>query len=63
MSKSMYKTIMLKLSGETLAGPEGFGINPQKARDIAQRVKVVRDLGIQVGIVIGAATYGAGELG
>jgi len=63
MSKSMYKTIMLKLSGETLAGPEGFGINPQKARDIAQRVKVVRDLGIQVGIVIGAGNLWRGRTG
>jgi len=43
MPQSKYKTIMLKLSGETLAGPEGFGINAQKARDIAQRVKVVRN--------------------
>ncbi len=63
MSKSMYKTIMLKLSGETLAGPEGFGINAQKARDIAQRVKVVRDLGIQVGIVIGAGNLWRGRTG
>jgi uridylate kinase len=63
MSKSIYKTIMLKLSGETLAGLEGFGINAQKARDIAQRVKVVRDLDIQVGIVIGAGNLWRGRTG
>jgi len=63
MPKSKYKTIMLKLSGETLAGPEGFGINAQKARDIAQRVKAVRDLGIQVGIVIGAGNLWRGRTG
>ena len=63
MPQSKYKTIMLKLSGETLAGPEGFGINPQKAQDIAQRVKVVRDLGIQVGIVIGAGNLWRGRTG
>jgi len=63
MSKSIYKTIMLKLSGETLAGPEGFGINAQKARDIAQRVKAVRDLDIQVGIVIGAGNLWRGRTG
>ena len=63
MPKSIYETIMLKLSGETLAGPEGFGINAQKARDIAQRVKAVRDLDIQVGIVIGAGNLWRGRTG
>jgi len=63
MSKSIYKTIMLKLSGETLAGPEGFGINALKARDIAQRVKAVRDLDVQVGIVIGAGNLWRGRTG
>jgi len=63
MSKSIYKTIMLKLSGETLAGSEGFGINAQKARDIAQRVKAVRDLDVQVGIVIGAGNLWRGRTG
>jgi len=63
MPKSKYKTIMLKLSGETLAGPEGFGINAQKARDIAQRVKEVSNLGIQVGIVIGAGNLWRGRTG
>jgi len=63
MPQSKYKTIMLKLSGETLAGPEGFGINAQKARDIAQRVKVVRNLDIQVAIVIGAGNLWRGRTG
>jgi len=63
MPQSKYKTIMLKLSGETLAGPEGFGINAQKARDIAQRVKAVRDLDIQVSIVIGAGNLWRGRTG
>jgi uridylate kinase len=55
--------IMLKLSGEALAGTEGFGINAQKAREIAQRVKVVRDMGVQVGIVIGAGNLWRGRIG
>ena len=54
---------MLKLSGEALAGPNGSGINAQKARDIAQRVKEVHDLGIQVGIVIGAGNLWRGRIG
>jgi uridylate kinase len=63
MPQSKYKTIMLKLSGETLAGPEGFGINAQKALDIAQRVKEVRNLDIQVAIVIGAGNLWRGRTG
>ncbi|MCD6577695.1 MAG: UMP kinase [Anaerolineaceae bacterium] len=63
MPQSKYKLIMLKLSGEALAGPNGSGINAQKARDIAQRVKEVRDLGVQVGIVIGAGNLWRGRIG
>jgi len=63
MPQSKYKLIMLKLSGEALAGPEGFGINGQKTRDIAQRVKEVRDMGVQVGIVIGAGNLWRGRVG
>ena len=63
MPQPRYKMIMLKLSGEALAGPEGFGINAQKAREIAQRVKVVRDMGVQVGIVIGAGNLWRGRIG
>ena len=63
MPQSKYKLIMLKLSGEALAGPNGSGINAQKARDIAQRVKEVHDLGIQVGIVIGAGNLWRGRIG
>ena len=63
MPQPRYKMIMLKLSGEALAGPEGFGINAQKAQDIAQRVKAVRDMGVQVGIVIGAGNLWRGRIG
>jgi len=63
MPQSKYKLIMLKLSGEALAGPEGFGINGQKTQDIAQRVKEVRDMGVQVGIVIGAGNLWRGRVG
>jgi uridylate kinase len=63
MAQLKYKTIMLKLSGEALAGPEGFGINAQKARDIGQRVKEVRDMGVQVGIVVGAGNLWRGRVG
>ena len=63
MAKPKYKLIMLKLSGEALAGPDGFGINAQRAHEIAQRVKGVYDLGVGVAIVIGAGNLWRGKIG
>jgi uridylate kinase len=63
MAQPKYKLIMLKLSGEALAGPEGFGINAQRAQDIAKRVKEVREMDVQVGIVIGAGNLWRGRVG
>lgn len=58
-----YKRILLKLSGESLAGPEGFGIDPLRAEDVARRVQNIIDLGIEVSIVIGAGNLWRGRLG
>lgn len=58
-----YRRILLKLSGEALAGPQGFGIDPQKAEDIAKRVQEVKDLGVDVVIVIGAGNLWRGRIG
>jgi len=59
----VYKRILLKLSGEALTGPQGFGIDPTRAEDVAQRVKDVRELGIDVAIVIGAGNLWRGRIG
>ena len=58
-----YRRILLKLSGEALAGDDGFGIDPQRAESIAQRVREVRDLGVDVAIVIGAGNLWRGRTG
>ena len=64
MSNGMkYKRILLKLSGEALAGPQGIGIDPVQADVIAQRVKDVHALGIELAIVIGAGNLWRGRLG
>ncbi len=64
MEKTLkYKRILLKLSGESLASPKGFGIDPDRAEDIAQRVKDVHDLGVDVAIVIGAGNLWRGRIG
>ena len=58
-----YRRIVLKLSGETLAGPEGFGIDPEQAAVIARKIKSVADLGVQVALVIGAGNLWRGSRG
>lgn len=49
----MYKRILLKLSGESLMGKKGFGIDPEVLEFFASEIKKVHDIGVQVGIVIG----------
>jgi len=58
-----FKRILLKLSGESLAGPGGFGIDPLQAEAIARRVKDVRAMGVEVAIVIGAGNLWRGKQG
>jgi uridylate kinase len=58
-----YHRILLKLSGEALAGRQGFGIDPLRAEDVAMRVHEVRDLGVDVAIVIGAGNLWRGRSG
>ncbi|MDH3685581.1 MAG: uridine monophosphate kinase, partial [Myxococcales bacterium] len=48
-----YGRILLKLSGEALAGESGFGISPSVIRAIAEEVKEVHGLGVEIGIVVG----------
>ncbi|MCB9434930.1 MAG: UMP kinase [Ardenticatenaceae bacterium] len=63
MPNIRYRRILLKLGGEALAGPGGFGIDPEKAAEVAQTVKGVYDLGVQIAIVIGAGNLWRGSIG
>ena len=54
MENPKYGRILLKLSGEILAGDKGFGIDPKKASYLAKEVKSIFDLGIEIGLIIGA---------
>ena len=49
----MYKRILLKLSGESLMGAKGYGIDEQRLAAYARQIKEIADLGVQIGIVIG----------
>lgn len=58
-----YERVLLKLSGETLGGPNGSGIDPDQAAVIARKVKAVYALGVQIGMVIGAGNIWRGNRG
>ena len=63
MSDVRYKRILLKMGGEALAGQGEFGIEPQRAAEVAQVVKDVHDLGVQVALVIGGGNLWRGSVG
>jgi uridylate kinase len=63
MENLKFKRILLKLSGEAIAGPNGFGIDPEQAEAIADRVKTVRMMDVEVAIVIGAGNLWRGKQG
>ena len=63
MGDLRFKRILLKLGGEALAGPSGFGIDPVSAASVAEIVKGVYDLGVQVALVIGAGNLWRGTAG
>jgi uridylate kinase len=63
MSDLKYKRILLKLSGEALAGSSGFGIDVSEAESIASRIKQIYAMGVEVAVVIGAGNIWRGKLG
>ena len=54
MSSPAFRRILLKLSGEVLAGKQGFGIDPKKATELANEVKSIYEMGVSIGLIIGA---------
>jgi uridylate kinase len=58
-----YRRILLKLSGEALGDESGRGINPDAVRDMAQQIREVRELGVQVVVVIGGGNIFRGLAG
>ncbi|WP_304016302.1 UMP kinase [Fenollaria timonensis] len=56
-----YKRIVLKLSGEALAGSEKTGIDNEVIKSIAKRVKTITEMGVEVGIVVGGGNFWRGR--
>jgi len=59
----MYKRILLKLSGESLMGEQGYGIDEKRLQEYADQIKAIAALGVQVGIVIGGGNIFRGLSG
>lgn len=58
-----FKRILLKLSGESLAGDQKQGINTERLNEYAQQIKEIADMGVQIGIVIGGGNIFRGLSG
>jgi len=54
MSKPVLSRVLLKLSGEILANKDGFGIDSGKVKYLAEEIKTIHDIGINIGLIIGA---------
>jgi uridylate kinase len=63
MTGTPYKRVMLKLSGEALMGETDFGISTEVLRYVAAEVQQVLELGVQVGLVVGAGNIFRGVAG
>jgi len=53
LTPPQYKRVLLKLSGEALMGDQGFGISPDVIKYVAEEIRSIFDLGIQIAIVVG----------
>ena len=61
MDKPMYKRVLLKLSGEALSGEKGFGINNEVVNDIAAGIKKLREIDVEVAVVVGGGNFWRGR--
>jgi uridylate kinase len=61
MPESKYNRVLLKFSGEAVAGDDDHGIDPKILDQMAQSVKVSKELGVQIGVVIGGGNLFRGE--
>jgi uridylate kinase len=63
MTTPRYKRVVIKIGGEALAGEEGFGIDPHRADAVAKKLVALRELDIEIGIVVGAGNLWRGRDG
>lgn len=61
MSQPKYKRVILKLSGEALAGEKGFGIDTETVLEISKQIKIIQEMGVEVAIVVGGGNFWRGK--
>lgn len=63
MSNAKYKRVIIKLSGEALAGSKGNGIDEQILQSVVDEIKAVSELGVEIGIIVGGGNFWRGRQG
>ena len=63
MSETKYKRVLLKLSGEVLAGEQKTGVNVETDGKICDKIKEIVEMGVEVGIVVGGGNFWRGRNG
>ena len=58
-----YKRVLIKISGEALAGEDHFGVNSEELEKVANQIKEIHDAGVEVGIVVGGGNFFRGRTG
>ena len=58
-----YNRVLLKISGEALAGEDHFGVNSEELEKVANQIKEIHDAGVEVGIVVGGGNFFRGRTG
>ena len=58
-----YKRVLIKVSGEALAGEDKFGVNDAELEKVARQIREIRDAGVEVGIVVGGGNFFRGRTG
>ena len=59
--QAKYKRVLLKISGEALAGEDHFGINEERLKKVALQVKEISEMGVQVAVVVGGGNFWRGR--
>lgn len=63
MKEAIYKRVLIKISGEALAGPDKFGLNTETINGVCKNIKTLCDMGIGVGLVVGGGNFWRGRKG
>jgi len=63
MPEIKYRRILLKVGGEALSGPQGFGIDPDRAEELAKKIRHIKNMEVEIAIVLGAGNIWRGRDG